>query len=431
MIDISNQLKVAIGEHLKMYLEKPKPIRGKYRKLEDLRLLLKRVFPKASQFNQIVTTVNFLNTVLTKDDIFIMNNYEDKETGERIMVYSVIHKPELQKFAYIPDLRGMLESIASKAQPEVWSYGNKEGKLKYSILESYLNKVLARLKYEQYVLGYDDRIVLGEIEKADDYGEIKKVVKCIINTGLLSTGKRYIFLIFEKNYRADAQEWVYKGLTDDVRSQSFKPFKKIPKAADFHAELNRNQLMITKDINYMNLDHIIVTHCERLPLGFLKNHFHKYFSDKNGIPTTAEEWDKFKSYISADSQEYEFNKARNELQYCIDEACRLARIGESKRANIYRPSEHSVGFFLPLYLEKPKDDMDFKVGIIIEAEDDSYIARTIYRTSMAYERIRVMGSHEKTWLNVKRIEYWINPYNSQNSEYKESDNKPLKNIKPS
>lgn len=438
MNNISDQLKTKIRAEIKANLNKPSLIAGRYRRVEDIRIILKSLFPQESRLDKVEGSIWLLTRLFPKEEIFIINNFENRETKEIMPVYRMPNssdekdeenekirrnpKSELNEFAYIPNLDLFFDTIAQLARPEDWAYDSQSGRFRYSILESYLNIVIKRLKYERDTLKKNNKIIVRTSRFTNKEGKVLTIEKCIINTGLISRRGGYIYIIFDRNKKTNAQEWVLKedkdhvirNIIDDKMSQRYLPFKDdVPERPDFHAEISKSKLIFTRGIEAVNNDHILIDHCERLPMKFLKKYFGEYFS-RHHDPKTKEEWDAFKEYI--ESQHFKYNEALVKLQSCIEEAQRAAETDDSAKANIYRQSKQSVGFFLPLYLVEPKDEMDFEVGVIIDKEKGDYVATTIYRTSMAYDRIRVMGSHKRSWLNPRRIKYWINPYPSSQEE---------------
>lgn len=472
MNDISNQIRSALKKKIKEQLKRVSPLVKNYRKLDDLRIILRSIFPKEKAFDNNLSTIRILKQLLSKDDILINSRFEDRTDGNKVItVYSVpgsiedfkkeylkddsleksygnkivitekdgyetgkesnqkTEKPvntnpkkgqhyfqsELRKFAFFPDIENTLERIAGIAKPECWAFGSGNGRSQYPILETYLSQVIVRLKYEKEVFGRKDKILIVQYVGQDKEGKSVKIEKCAINTGLISRKGNFIYLLFDKNNRQDAQEWFFRQANDDTRNQAFLPFKgKLPERADFYLSVSRSTVTYTKNVESINVAHILLSHCERIPIDFLKQHFREYFKSTDRFPKTAEDWDRFKKYINHPSQSYEFEAASQMLQMYIEKAERDAQSDDSRKVNIYRPSEYSVGFFLPLYLVKPKDENDFEVGVIIDNSNGSYIARTIYRTSMAYPRIRVMGNHNRSWLDPKKISNWRDPYKEDN-----------------
>lgn len=474
MSDISEQVKESICRKLKELLETVRPFVANYRKLDILQKKLRQTFPEEQGFEDTDSTVKLLKMFLSKDEIHIKRNFKDrKRNNEIITVYSLpsilqvpdasvknikeaenarlekehnaesAHIPNekkpdsagyeekrkstettektrqyeltpLQEFAFFLDYAGAMDKIAQMAQPEDWAFGESEGKSRHPILESYLNHVIERLKYEEKTLGKKNKIVTGQSTGRDACGNPVTKEMCIFNTGLLSTGKEYIYLLFEKNNRPGAQEWFYKKPTDDVRGQDFLPFNgNIPRPASFYSSASRSITVMMHEISAINVDHILLGHLERFPLSFLRRYFSEYFSSIGAEPTTADDWDKFKKYLQG-AGKFEYNMASAVLQRAIEEALKKALADDSWYVNVYRSEEHSVCIFLPLYLEKPKGPKDFEVGVIIDSMNGSYIVRTIYRTCMAYKRIRLMGNHKRDWLDPKRIKDWTDPYSKKN-----------------
>lgn len=321
--------------------------------------------------------------------------------------------PELLKFAFFPNMDSVLQRIAGLAQPEQWHFGNAPGNSKFPILKKYLYNIFSRIKYESEELGFKDRIV-----------EAKH--KCAINTGLISIHGNYIYLIFEKNNRENAQPWVFRQVSDDVISQDFIEFGgKLPAPPKFLISQTPSQIYYSKKVAAINADHIISTHCERLPFKFLRTYFRGFFAQHESPLRTGADWDNFKKYIKSRECAYEYGDACNKLMHAIELAQKQAANGDANKVLIYRPKEHTIAFFLPLYLYKPQDDCDFEVGLIVDNQDGEYIARTIYQTSMAYDKIRLMGRQERKWLDPKRIKNWLDPYKEPKAEKPATPKKPI------
>lgn len=455
MNDISQQIKEAVSLIIKEQLDKIVPLYGAYRPFENLRLKLKKLFPNEKDLDNEISAISFVKKFTTKDDILIIENFVDKKTNKVLTAYRFptksvsdkmpsvpnkkeeapaqqsrkqavtgvkpeeIKRSELRQFAFFLNFDGMLEDIAKMAKPEVWQFGkdaSASSTNKYPILKAYLYQVFSRLKYESEILDLDDKIVIVNCKVKDQEGNIAQTQKCAINTGLISRRNKYIYMLFDKNSRPGAQEWFYKLISDDTDSQNFIPFKgRLPKVADFYNEISRSTLIYSKEVVAMNREHILLDHCERLPIKFLKQYFKNYhkFQDGSENPlVTAKDWSDFKKYMMDEAQRYEYEDAFEKFKNCISTAQRKAQSGDAFRVHIYRPEMHSVGFFLPLYLVKPEDETDFEVGVIVDNSTSDYVARTIYQTSMAYDKIRVMGTQYRTWLNPLKIKNWVNPYAS-------------------
>lgn len=447
--NISLQIQETVSLIINGELDKVAPLYGAYRPFEALRVRLKDRFPSETSLDNDESAIKFIKRFIKNGNIFIINDFEDRRTKKSLTVYTLpkssapTHKdalspqhasntsvaknktddiklPELRRFAFFLNFDEMLSDVAQMAKPEKWRFGcsaGSESTNKYPILKSYLYQVFSRLKYESEVLGLENKIVIVDCDAKSQNGEIIPSGKCAFNTGLISNNGNYIYLLFDKNNRPGAQEWFYKSVSDDIYSQNFLPFKNnIPKIADFYNELSSSTLVYHKEVVAINTDHILSDHCERLPIKFLRQYFGDYYKFKGDAENpllTSQDWNDFKKYIKDKEQRYEYNDARTKLHQCIIEAQRKARSGDAFRVHIYRPELHTVGFFLPLYLVKPKDETDFEVGVIVDNSANDYVARTIYQTSMAYDKVRVMGLQYRTWLNPSKIKYWINPYSSE------------------
>lgn len=329
-------------------------------------------------------------------------------------------KKGIRDFARFNDLNQAMGLIARRAEPETWMYGTEKPTGNYShypILESYLYIVIKRLEYEEKVLKLPNRIVVSEAKKQDEEGKVFRTTVCAINTGLLSKGGRWIYMLFEGNRdkRPDQPKWYFKYVTSDTASQDFAPFRsRLPEPPDFYKSSQRSTVHFSHDVETVNYRHILIKHVERLPIEFLQTHFKNYFKAEGRVLTTKEDWARFRQYIDKAEEEdsFEFENAITLFKKAIDKACSRAKRYDSDSAKIYRPENQSVGFFLPLYLTEPKSPTDFEVGIIVDKDiRGSYIVRTIYRTSMAYPRIRALGAHKRNWLNPRSIRKWKEPQN--------------------
>lgn len=436
MTDITNQIHETVALAIKEQLDVVPPFCGAYRRFDDLRLNLSRLFPKESSWKDNDKAIALIKKIL-KQDIWINSDFEYIKTKEHMVVYThgkakkqIIetkneterpdeskyrqkYRSELRDFAFFPDFELMLTRVANMAESEVWHFSQESTNSSYIILEKYLNNVLVRLKYERDELGFTNKIVTAPCEVRDKNGHTLKTMRCIFNTGLISRGGKYIYLLFDKNTKADAKEWFFKDVSCDPTNQNFLPLKgKLPVPADFYAKLTGSELFYKKNANSINLDHILLDHCERLPIEFLKSSFQDYFSSTNNPLKNIKDWNDLKSYMAdlKAKDEYDYRAASDVLLRSIEQSQRRAMSGDAYRVLIYRPSEHSVAFFLPLYLRKPKYDGDFEVGVIVNKCEDQYVVRTIYRTSMAYDKIRVMGNPKRSWLNPEKITLWKSPF---------------------
>lgn len=435
-MDISEQIKKQIGKIIKEQLSRVKPEIGVFRKIENLRLILKASFPNETQLDNIAGTIAFLNRFLTNNEIKIIPEFTNNTTGETYPAYKIpdpnyIIQDKVNNKARdkasdkasdkdkenkdtIYFLDKVLQKLAGLAKDEVWKFADdkdKNDKKSYPLLIEYLLLMYSRLKHERDVLGQEFKILEASVNESIKEENTTREMKCAFNTGLLSKDGKPIYMVLKENDRPDKQKWVSEDVcVDSDDNRLLIPFKKIrlPRRADFSLHLTPSVAIFSKEVDAVNVDHILISHCERLPLDFLKHHFEDYF--EKTTPATDKEWDEFKKYLKNPDNVRKFNSAKAELKAAVEKAINEGQ-ADMKKALIYRPENNTICTFIPLYLEKPKDEKDFEVGLIVDKRDGYNIVRTIYRTSMAYSKIRLIGTQSSsTWLDPSRITRWENPY---------------------
>lgn len=422
-MDISKQIHEQIGKKIKEQLSKVEPEIGAFRKIENLRNILKALFPNETQLDNDATTIAFLNRFLTEDEIIIRPEFTNNKTRKTYPAYTIpdpnfniiktkdkgndkANKEKKDIFFHNSHLR----YLANLAQNEVWKFADDKEDNTYPLLQNYLELMFSRLKYEQEVLGKDCKIVEAVVKEFIKKENITKEIReCAFNTGLLSKDSEPIFLVLRENDRPNEQKWMtHRVGVNTAGDRHLIPFKQnLPRRADFSSNLTPSVALFSKPIDAVNVDHML-SHCERLPLEFLRYHFKDYF-DKT-TPKTDKDWDLFKEYLKNSDNVREANALRRELEAAIKNAVNEGQ-AHTKKALIYRPEYNTIGTFIPLYLgEKPKDEKDFEIGLIVDKSDGNNIVRTIYRTSMAYTKIRVISQQSQSWLDPTRINRWENPY---------------------
>lgn len=442
-MDISNFIKLKIGDALVEESNRIMPFRGAYRKFDDFLERCRRRFPDEHAFQNSKDAIKLIN-YFVGNKIRIKEDFIDNQTQERSIVYTLTQItsdryykydscdetncrekmverendkvkstksiPAILKFAYFGEYKIFLKMLAEYAVAETWSF--KDDCNPHGILNQYLNTVFERLEYEgKIVIINTGNYRYREKGKEVSYqGSI-----CAFNTGLLSRKNgKYIYLVFIENDRVNVQPWKYILMTDDIKTQSFLPFKdNIPQLADFYKDTqSKSYVILMRDFTAINKDHIILSHCERLPIDFLKKYFQGFFKNRKTNMDNGKDWDEFKAYMKNNNSEYQQAKAW--LNTCIEHAQIRAKNGDKYRVMIYRPETKKYAFFIPVFFNdpSPKDDSKCDVGIIVDNENGSYIVRTIYQLSMAYPKIRVLGNQDRTWLRPEKIIKWRNPYDS-------------------
>lgn len=206
MTDITEMIKFSLGHKVREIINKTSCYKGKWRKLSDLRILLKSEFPDEGAFGSDESTVNFLQRIMVNDEIIYRSDFIDHDNGDRtITVFSLAGKGKeradaghesvkgkdgeapsqsedashgLHKFAgCFQGLDEMLEIIARAMEAE------DNDSSKSLILDSSLSLVISRMKYECAKPGSQNKIentVCTLVRK--DTGEKATVEKYVINS---------------------------------------------------------------------------------------------------------------------------------------------------------------------------------------------------------------------------------------------------------
>lgn len=434
------------------------PFNCNFRRMADLRIKLREMNLGIGSdfFETDQSTADFLRNIFSTKELKIITDYKDKKNKEYTVyiVYAAnssgnksVNRPKgdnthddddkksadnssnggnKKKYFSLYIGKKVLQHIADLAEKEVWHFKN-ENDNDTSILGEYINQVLNRLKYECETLKRDRKIVIVKD------GEHKR---CAINTGLVSRKThKNIYMLFDENHgkvgnNGETSEWIFdciekrddnkklvrKNIIDDESDSFFSQFKgRVPLPPDFTAGIEDSVLKtaLNKETPLqLNHRHIFIDHCERLPMGFLKRCFSGYFA-LNREPVTKDDWDDFKKYVI--QNRYQYEEAEAILTYRIEQARTKAHGDDQQYAKIAYPDAHTVGLYLPLYLEDHKDIKDFEVGAIIvyDGNNGIYSVKTIYPPDMAYKKIRLMGSHKRPFLDLSMIPKWIDPYHSK------------------
>lgn len=233
----------------------------------------------------------------------------------------------------------MLEYLSSIAEEEPWA---AEGK-PYGTLYKYIQGTFRQCYRQNKILYSED----GE--------------NCCFNTGLLTPNGHDIVGLFEKNTKADAQEWYFKGFRNITERIYMNIFSAVPSLAEYTS--NYEELYFNP--NYpvvVNTDHIL---------------------DDN--------WDRIHDVVP-------LSKAivKGLLIGVVEETKR--KIKRNMRLVVPQYYHDTIMYLMPIDI--PIDDTNVvTMALAVELTGTKqYRANTIFTKEMAYEKARLLMKPESNWL---------------------------------
>ena len=258
-----------------------------------------------------------------------------EETSENISLFS---------FAFCGTNKDFVEfsltNLAKLAEPENWHNEDND----FGILNYYIRNTFKRC-HEKELIVYN---------QSED--------SCIFNTGLLTSNGNEIVGLFEKNDRANAQQWRIKGFFGfDERIISHK-FTKVPELATYTDDPAAYYFNIKDDI-ILSTDHVI---------------------DDN--------WDRYDQRLQS------FGKSV--IKTLLPGAFEVAKKKVRRNAQLAVPQFYNgeLMFLLPISFPLNDTDQVIMALAIEKLENGKYRANTIFTTKMAYQKARLLSKPDSNWL---------------------------------
>lgn len=257
-------------------------------------------------------------------------------------------------FKSIDDCQTFLEDLQKAIMPESWAYKSKTSALKYSILKSYLENVFRKLKKENKVLKNADGTYV------------------IFNTNLLDKFFHSVYIVAEVKEAEGLEAYfnpkrVAEESYTNLRQYGFEAAN--PEPPTFFSDINEvifhPQWKIEKD--YDSLIHITEERIERFPANMRSRDV---------------------SYLA------------KKLYEGIDYAIKMAQRNYKYIVPIYYPRFDSITFLMPIFLDGTYTAVpDFALVLSTDANNETYIARTILDLETGYQDARLIAKPDESWLN--------------------------------
>ena len=250
-------------------------------------------------------------------------------------------------FAYLGDIAGKLQWLASLAAPENWEYRHSPAVLgrPYPVLLNYLRYTFKRLSEENKI------------------SEGAKVA--CFNTGLVTALQEEIFAYLEPNEHKDQQPWFLAAFCPES-DRHLLAFSKLPQRAQYFDD--PSELLYDSRKSFRkDLTHIIDENRNRFPEPFR--------------PDT------------------ETHRLRIALEGAIDHA--LKRVRQNYKTAVpqfYWPRGAGKGqlqLLLPLCMTSPSQ---VDLALTVSREGDVYLASTVLTLDMAYNNARLVARPDSDWL---------------------------------
>lgn len=244
-----------------------------------------------------------------------------------------------------------LEYLATLAKEENWDFVDEEYKVpgkKYPILENYLIFTYDRLKQENKIA----------ISKDGEY--------MCFNTGLQTQYDEDIYAFFMRNNKPNVkQKWFFVKFCkeSDADLAKFSPLPEIANYFENPADLLLDRRLLPIRINY---EHII-----------------------------KDNRDRFKQCVS-----YNEHELRQALESAVKQAEKKAiRNYKTAIPQFYtnkQTGESKIQLLLPLCI---KDKINVDLALVVEKQENAYIAKTVLPLDWAYMNSRRIARPDTDWIN--------------------------------
>lgn len=314
--------------------------------------------------------------------------YVKARIGKRIRKSNNTTAPSLSQWAYMGDWVEMTHNLKNFAidEPGHWGETEKDGRVIYPLLSSYINGTFIKLFKQKQILISDD----------SKYA--------VFNTGLVDSKYKPICAFFEKNKMSGYQDWHFKDFY--VSGENFygkkagEIFSEEPKRAyyfDDPAEL----LYDWRGHKFPQIDHehCIIERVERLPADFVRDNGPRDFNYQRINELSGIERDDYlKSLREAIRND---NEAYRRLVSRFDDAVNVAlkKVEWNYKTAIpmYYSRKDKMCLMLPLSLRR-EDKVD--VALVVNKIKAGYRGETILPLNWAYDDARLVCRPDGEWLSV-------------------------------
>jgi cold shock CspA family protein len=261
----------------------------------------------------------------------------------------------LFRFAQMGRDESWLRKLASKVEPERWTFDSSDGDEEFPILKSYLQYTFERLEFED-ASAPGTKIAVGR--------DGRSPVACF-NTGLVTPNQEEVYVLFSANARALDNKWALEGFYAPSDHKMIGKFEKFPELANYFDDpgvlLYDRRLAL-----HLDFDHILDDNLNRFPDSLRQN---KYQA-RQALIAAQELTQKrvYRNYKSAVPQYYRGN----------------------------------IQLLLPLSLEDPsRADLALVVSSVGEGTTAAYLGSTVLTLEMAYNNARLLCRPASDWLEPR------------------------------
>lgn len=249
----------------------------------------------------------------------------------------------LKDFAYCgtkEDFMKMIDYLSKIAEPEKWSFDEKEN----SILIKYLNGTFKQCYNQNKILFSNDKNF------------------CCFNTGLLTQNGNDIVMLFDKNRQAGKQPWHLKGFKDNSERQFMDIFDKIPELATYTENFEEFYFNPQYPI-VLSSDHILDDNWERI---------------KEAVPSLSK------------------TVVKSLMVGVVEETKR--KIKRNLRLAVPQYYKNKIMYLLPINIPVNDDELVTMALAVELTATNQYRANTIFTKEIAYEKARLLMKPESNWL---------------------------------
>lgn len=247
---------------------------------------------------------------------------------------------ELRDFAWIQDFEEAISDLAELAEPEDWDYHNTPTDRRRPVLRNYVVHTYRRLAEE------------GKFSLTDDRRW------CCFNTGLVTVHQEPLYGVFEVNYIAERQPWMFRHWSRRGEANLNK-FPQLPELAHYFDDPSCLVLDVRREFR-SNIEHIVAENRQRFPEPYRSMPDYSLQALLKGSIENAKERVR-RNYKTAIPQ-YFWGQVQLLLPLCL---------GDPQRADL---------------------------ALVVERHDTFYRATTCLTLDMAYNNSRQITRPDKDWL---------------------------------
>lgn len=294
----------------------------------------------------------------------------------------------LTDWAYLGNMTELLDTLATIALPERWSFDDEQNEHARPILRSYLTYTFYRLQAEGKVLENREQGIAA------------------FNTGLVDRTYEPLYACFSPS--SLGEQWRFEAFCKAGSRQWGKKlvatFNPLPRRPQYFKR--KEDLLFDTDRELRrDVDHILLDNINRLPRDFLLEEMRTsaeapavigraYTSQDPGERILA--FDELREIIEDDP------RIKRRLINRLDDAIELAqkRVDWNFKTAVpaFYPTKNTMSLLLPLDLT---EDERPDVALVVELmESGAYIGQTILTMRMAYNNARLICRPDSDWLNT-------------------------------